>query len=92
MAVFRSQAELLDSSDTVVGEGQAYIHLPRGAGVPQRVQGTFSLVRWDPDAGAPAAIRLADGRRLAIQVEADRLNNCLNGGRILRYFAQWPPQ
>jgi hypothetical protein len=91
MAVFTSEARLLDAAGQVIGEGRAYIHLRQDASRPQAVQGTMSLRRWEPDAPAPAAIALADGRRLPIRVEADALSACLGTSRILRYKAQWPP-
>lgn len=91
MAVFKSYARLVDASGTVIGEGHAYVHLRQGELIPQTVQGTVSLRRWQADAAAPSALELPDGRRLLIRVQADTLSTCLGSCRILRYHAEWPP-
>ena len=90
MAVFKSAVEVRDSSERAVGEGMAYVHLPRGQDVAQDATGTVSLRRWEPTADAPSHLALHDGRRLAISVSLEKLSDC-SRSHILRFQASWPP-
>ena len=90
MAVFKSSVEVRDPSERSLGEGMAYIHLPRGHGVSQRATGTVSLRRWEPAADAPTHLTLEDGRRLPISVSLEKLSDC-SRNHILRFQASWPP-
>ncbi len=89
MAVVKSPARLLAADGSLIGEGRAYVHLPRDAAVAQPVTGTLSLDWWDDAARAPAVVALSDGPSLSIQVESDKLSGCVVG-RILRYSCVWP--
>ena len=90
MAVFKSAVEVRDPSDRSLGEGMAYIHLPRGTEASQDASGTVSLRRWEPAADRPSHLALEDGRRLAISVSSDTLSDC-SRNHILRFEASWPP-
>lgn len=90
MAIFRSEAEVLDAADRPLGTGLASIHLPRGLDREQQGSGTVSLRAWEPESGEPVALSLGDGRRLAISVSRDALSDC-SRHRILRFAARWPP-
>lgn len=90
MPIFRAEAEVLDCADRSVGAGMAYVHLPRGLDREQDGTGTVSLRSWESDQDEPAALRLGDGRRLAISVTRDALSEC-SRNRILRFSAHWPP-
>ena len=89
MAVFKSPVEVRDPSERSVGEGMAYVHLPRGRGVPQDATGTVSLRRWEPGADVPSHLVLADARRLAISVSREVLSDC-SRNHILRFRVAWP--
>src|ERR671932_1042985 len=95
MAVLKTLARLRADDDALLGEGRAYIHLRLPPNQPQAVQGTLSLDWWDDFAGTPARLEVVDGPTLPIQVDADRLSECMLG-RILRYRTQlsggetWP--
>ena len=90
MAVFRSEAEVLSEDGRGLGAGMAYLHLPRGLEREQDGNGTLSLQSWEPSGDPPTALRLKDGRQLAIQVSRDALSDC-SRNRILRFTAHWPP-
>jgi hypothetical protein len=90
MAVFKSQAEVVSGTGQSLGDGTAYLHLPRGPNREQDVGGTISLKAWSPTEDAPAALRFADGRRLEIRVSRDALSEC-SRNRVLRFQAHWPP-
>jgi hypothetical protein len=92
MAVHKAAARLLAADGSLIGEGRAFLHLRLPAAQPQRAQGTLSLDWWDQEVQAAGArLELADGPSVALQVEADRLSECMVG-RILRYSADWPGQ
>jgi hypothetical protein len=91
MAVFKSEAEVVTQKGDSVGAGTAYLHLPRGMEREQDGGGTISLKTWSPSEDAPAALRLADGRRLEIRVSRDALSEC-SRNRVLRFQAHWPPE
>ena len=93
MSVHKSAARLLSAEGKLIGEGRAYVHLPRPASEPQRAQGTLALDWWDDRAPSAHALQLElqDGPTLALEVESDRLSGCING-RVLRYRAAWPGQ
>ena len=92
MAVHKSAARLLAADGSLIGEGRAFVHLRLPAAEPQHAQGTLSLDWWDQEVRAAGArLELADGPNLALQVDADRLSECMVG-RILRYSADWPGQ
>jgi hypothetical protein len=92
MAVFKSDVVVQDPSARSLGEGMAYVHLPRGPDVAQNVTGTVSLRRWqwEPTADGPSTLLLQDGRTLAIVVSRDVLSDC-SRKRILRFQSAWPP-
>ena len=90
MAVFKSAVVVFDPNERSLGEGMAYIHLPRGHDAPQDATGTVSLRRWEPRAEAPTLLALADGRRLKITVSREVLSEC-SRNQILRFQAAWPP-
>ena len=90
MAVFKSAVVVMDPSERALGEGRAYIHLPRGQEVSQDATGTVSLRRWEPGDRLPTLLALEDGRRLAISVSRDVLSEC-SQKHILRFRAVWPP-
>ena len=90
MAIFKSAVEVRDSSGHSLGEGMAYIHLPRGKEACQDATGTVSLRRWEPAADGPSHLALDDGRRLPISVSSARLSDC-SRNHILRFEATWPP-
>jgi hypothetical protein len=90
MAVFKSTVVVRDPAERALGEGMAYIHLPRGREVAQDATGTVSLRRWEPGGDAPTHLALQDGRRLAISVSRDVLSEC-SQKHILRFRAAWPP-
>ena len=92
MAVFKSDVVVQDPSARPLGEGKAYVHLPRGLDVAQAASGTVSLRRWEwePTADGPSLLLLADGRTLAIAVSRDVLSDC-SRKRILRFQSAWPP-
>jgi hypothetical protein len=90
MAVFKSEAEVITSTGESLGEGTAYVHLPRGVEREQDAGGTISLKSWSPSRDAPTALRFADGRRLEISVSRDALSEC-SRNRVLRFQAHWPP-
>jgi hypothetical protein len=92
VAVFKATGRLLDASGTPIGEGRAYIHLRQPADQAQRAQGTLSLDWWNTDDGvATEGVRLDlnDGPGLTLDVESDKLSECV-AGRILRYSTNWP--
>ena len=91
MAIFKSAVEVRDPSDRSLGEGMAYIHLPRGQEVSQEASGTVSLRRWEPVAEGPTHLTLEDGRWLPISVSSDKLSDC-SRNHILRFRASWPPR
>jgi hypothetical protein len=92
MAVFKSDVLVQDAGARSLGEGKAYVHLPRGLDAAQDASGTVSLRRWEwePTADGPSTLLLQDGRRLAIAVSRDVLSDC-SRKRILRFQATWPP-
>ena len=87
MSVHKSMARLLTSDGSVIGEGRAYVHLPRPASEAQPAQGTLSLDWWND--AAPARLALASGPMLELRVESDKLSGCIQG-RVLRYTTDWP--
>jgi hypothetical protein len=89
MPVFKSQAAVLNEAGQELAEGMAYLHLPRGLEQAQEASGTISLKAWSSNGDQPAALRLADGRRLAISVSRDALSEC-SRNRVLRFTAAWP--
>jgi hypothetical protein len=92
VAVHKSAARLLAADGSLIGEGRAFLHLRLPAAQPQRAQGTLSLDWWDEAVQAAGArLELVDGPSVALDVEADRLSECVVG-RILRYSADWPGQ
>jgi hypothetical protein len=92
VAVFKSPVEVRDPGERSLGEGMAFIHLPRGGEVAQDATGTVSLRRWEPGEDPPTglALALADGRRLPISVSREVLSDC-SQKHILRFRATWPP-
>ncbi len=90
MAVFKSRAEVRDPAERAIGEGMAYVHLPRGREVAQEASGTISLRRWEPGADLPRHLALEDGRSLRISVAREVLSDC-SRNHILRFRAAWPP-
>jgi hypothetical protein len=90
MAVFKSAVRVRGAGERSIGEGMAYIHLPRGPERAQEARGTVSLRRWEPGADAPTHITLEDGRRLPIAVGGSTLSDC-SRNHILRFTAAWPP-
>jgi hypothetical protein len=90
VAVFKSAVEVRDQGERSLGEGMAYIHLPRGEGASQDATGTVSLRRWQLTDDPPTHLALADGRRLAIAVSRETLSDC-SRNHILRFRAAWPP-
>ena len=92
MAVFKSAARLVGADGSLIGEGRAYLHLRQPATEAQATQGTLSLDWWTDDgATRDAHLELTDGPRLALNVQSDKLSECIEG-RILRYSAEWPGQ
>jgi hypothetical protein len=92
VAVHKSAARLLGADGALIGEGRAYLHLRLPASEPQRVQGTVSLDWWNEAVSTEGArLELTEGPTVALQVQADRLSECVVG-RILRYSADWPGQ
>jgi hypothetical protein len=87
VSVHKSAARLLADDDSVIGEGRAYVHLPRPAAEPQAAQGTLSLDWWND--GSPSRLELSDGPTLRLRVETDKLSGCIQG-RVLRYTTHWP--
>jgi hypothetical protein len=90
MAVFKSSVDVHDASDRPIGAGMTYVHLRLGAEQPQQATGTISLKRWEPQDDLPTWLRLADGRRLSIEVSREVVSEC-SRNHILRYQATWPP-
>jgi hypothetical protein len=90
MAVVRIEARLIDAEGFDIGAGTAAIHLPLGHGRAQRASGTLSLRHWKPSGGAPSALLLEQGKRLAIEVSRDAISDC-SRSRILRFSAVWQP-
>ena len=90
MAVFKSAVVVFDRNERSLGEGMAYIHLPRGHDAPQDATGTVTLRRWEPGDGTPTQLGLEDGRRLGISVSREVLSEC-SRNHILRFQATWPP-
>jgi len=90
MAVFKSAVRVRGAGERSIGEGMAYIHLPRGPERAQEATGTVSLRRWEPGADAPTHLTLEDGRRLPIAVAGSTLSDC-SRNHILRFTAAWPP-
>jgi hypothetical protein len=90
MAVFRSSVDVHDAEHRSIGTGMAYVHLRLAPDAEQRATGTVSLCRWEPTDEAPASLRLADGRRLSIEVSREVLSEC-SRNHILRFQAHWPP-
>jgi hypothetical protein len=90
VAVHKSLARLVSADGAVIGEGRAYIHLREPAVKAQAAQGTLSLDWWDDSVAALGAhLELDGGPRLELQVQSDKLSECVVG-RILRYSAAWP--
>jgi hypothetical protein len=90
VAVFKAAGRLIDAHGTLIGEGRAYVHLRQPSEHAQRAQGTLSLDWWnDTDATEGVRLDLSDGPSLSLQVESDKLSECV-AGRILRYSANWP--
>lgn len=90
MAIFKSEAQVLDEAGRPVGHGTVYVHLQRGLEREQEGGGTISLKSWTPTDRVPRALQLADGRRLDIRVSRDALSDC-SSNRVLRFEAHWPP-
>jgi hypothetical protein len=83
---------LLAADGALIGEGRAYVHLRLPADQAQRAQGTLSLDWWDATVGTLGArLDLSDGPHLTLDVQADKLSECVVG-RILRYSTDWPGQ
>ena len=91
LPVFKSEAQLLSRTGQEVGEGMAYVHLPRGLQTEQEGSGTVSLKSWAASDELPDSLLLPDGRRLRIRVSRDALSEC-SRNRILRFQARWPPR
>jgi hypothetical protein len=92
VAVYKAAARLLAADGALIGEGRAYVHLRLPADQAQRAQGTLSLDWWDATVGTQGArLDLSDGPRLTLDVQADKLSECVVG-RILRYSTDWPGQ
>jgi hypothetical protein len=91
MAVFKSSVEVHDASDRAIGAGMTYVHLRLSADQPQMTSGTISLKHWEPQDELPTSLRLADGRRLSIEVSRQVVSEC-SRNHILRYQAVWPPE
>ena len=89
MAIFKSQAQVLTASGQELGEGLAYLHLPRGLERAQQSGGTISLRSWRPSGEPPTALCLEDGRRLEVRVSRDALSEC-SRNRVLRFQFDWP--
>ena len=90
MAVFKSAVQVQDTQARLIGAGMTYLHLRLGADADQQATGTVSLKEWTPADEPPAALLLADGRTLPIQVSLTVLSDC-SSNHILRYQASWPP-
>ena len=90
MAVFKSAVQVQDAESRIIGAGMTYLHLRLGTDSEQQATGTVSLKAWTPADEPPAALLLADGRTLPIQVSHNVLSECSNN-HILRYQASWPP-
>jgi hypothetical protein len=90
VAIFKSQAAVLDQGGAVLGQGQAYLHLRLGLQRAQAASGTISLQSWEPVERAAATLRLADGRLLPLEVSREALSDC-SRNRILRFTTTWPP-
>lgn len=90
MAVFKSSVDVHDADNRSIGAGMAYVHLRLAADAEQRATGTVSLRRWEPGEDVPTWLRLADGRRLPIEVSREVLSDC-SRNHILRFQASWPP-
>ena len=90
MAVFKSAVQVQDSQARLIGAGMTYLHLRLGADTEQDATGPVSLKEWTPADEPPAALLLADGRTLPIQVSLTVLSDC-SKSHILRYQASWPP-
>jgi hypothetical protein len=90
VAIFRSEATVVDSAGRDLGSGMLYLHLPRGLSREQQATGTVSLKTWEPTETLPTTIRLSDGRRLTVDLSRDALSDC-SRNRILRFSAPWPP-
>lgn len=92
MAVYKAAARLLAADGGLIGEGRAYVHLRLPADQAQRAQGTLSLDWWDATVGTQGVrLDLSDGPRLTLDVQTDKLSECVVG-RILRYSTDWPGQ
>lgn len=90
MAVFKSAVQVQDTQARLIGTGMTYLHLRLGTDAQQEATGTVSLKEWTPADDPPAALLLADGRTLPIQVGLSVLSDCSHS-HILRYQASWPP-
>jgi hypothetical protein len=90
MAVFKSAVQVQDTQARLIGAGMTYLHLRLGTDAAQEATGTVSLKEWTPADEPPAALLLADGRTLPIQVSLTVLSDC-SSNHILRYQASWPP-
>jgi hypothetical protein len=90
MAIFKSEARVLDEAGRAVGEGTVYVHLPLGLEREQEGGGTVSLKSWAATDRVPRVLYMADGRRLEIRVSRDALSDC-SKNRVLRFEASWPP-
>jgi hypothetical protein len=91
VAIVKYAAQVRTRNGDTLGDGVAYIHLPRGVDRAQSASGTVSLREWNPSAGEPAELELADGRRMSVTVSRDALTDC-SRNRILRFTAEWPPR
>jgi hypothetical protein len=91
VAIFRSEAEVLDEAGRRLGSGMAYVHLPMGRERDQEATGTVSLRSWEPSDEPPALLVIGEGRRLPIAVSRDALSEC-SRNRILRFTARWTPE
>jgi hypothetical protein len=90
MAIFKAAVQVRTGSGEAIGEGIAYIHVPRGRDVPQEAGGTISLRRWEPAGQEPVSLLLDDGRVLRIAVTRSALSDC-SRNQILRFATSWPP-
>jgi hypothetical protein len=90
MAVFKSNVQVHDDANQSIGEGMAYVHLPRGLDADHDAIGTVSLRRWEPAGSDPTGLILSDGRRLAISLTRSALSDCSHK-HILRFQTTWPP-